>query len=132
VQLALDGIKARAASLATPEDPGFNVQIRQLLSDLRRLQPTTANAARTVTGPGGTCCFPSCAAPTPSSCCTRARCSVGARLYAARRGTELTVEEAAAAAGVDSQAVADAEADRPVPADAAKAIEALIAQLGHR
>jgi DNA-binding transcriptional regulator YiaG len=57
---------------------------------------------------------------------------LGARLYAARRGTELTIEEAATAAGVDSEAVAEAEADRPVPADAAAALEALIAELGHR
>ena len=54
------------------------------------------------------------------------------RLYAARRGAELTAQEAAAAAAVNSQAVADAEADRPVPAEAAAALEALIAQLGQR
>src|SRR5207253_664048 len=51
-QLALDGIKARAATLAAPDDPGFNAQIGQLLAELRRLQTTTANAARNAKGSG--------------------------------------------------------------------------------
>jgi transcriptional regulator with XRE-family HTH domain len=135
VQLALDGIKARAASLAAPDDPGFNSQIRQLLADLRRLQTTTANAARSATGPGVALLL-SDVRRTYNELMLRAARTPGAplaaRLYAARRATELTVEEAAAAAGVDSQAVADAEADRPVPADVADALEGLIAQLGHR
>jgi transcriptional regulator with XRE-family HTH domain len=134
VELALDGIKARAATLGAPDDPGFNTQIRQLLAELRRLQTTTANAARRAKGSGVALLLPTCAAPTTSSCCApRAPgAPLGARLYAARRGTELTIEEAATAAGVDSEAVAEAEADRPVPADAAAALEALIAELGHR
>src|SRR5262249_54453611 len=41
VQLALDGIKARAAGLPGPDDPGFNELVSQLLAELRRLQTTT-------------------------------------------------------------------------------------------
>jgi transcriptional regulator with XRE-family HTH domain len=135
VELALDGIKARAATLAAPDDPGFNTQIRQLLAELRRLQTTTANAARRAKGSGVALLLSDVRRAYNELMLRAARAPgapLGARLYAARGGTELTVEEAAAAAGVDSEAVAEAEADRPVPADAAAALEALIAQLGHR
>jgi hypothetical protein len=131
----LDGIKARAATLAAPDDPGFNTQIRQLLAELRRLQTTTANAARRAKGSGVALLLSDVRRAYNELMLRAARAPgapLGARLYAARGGTELTVEEAAAAAGVDSEAVAEAEADRPVPADAAAALEALIAQLGHR
>ena len=135
VELALDGIRARAATLAAPDDPGFNTQIRHLLAELRRLQTTTANAARSATGPGVALLLSDVRRTYNELMLRAARAPgapLGARLYAARRGTELTVEEAAAAAGMDSEAVADAEADRPVPADAAAALEALVAQLEHR
>lgn len=135
VQLALEGIKARSASLAPLDDPGFNTQIGQLLDELRRLQTTTANAARSAKG-SGVALLLSDVRRTYNELMLRAarapRATLGARLYAARRGAELTVEEAATAAAVDAQAVADAEADRSVPADTAAALEALIAQLGHR
>jgi transcriptional regulator with XRE-family HTH domain len=134
VELALDGIKARAATVA-PDDPGFNAQIRQLLDELRRLQTTTANAARTAKGPGVALRLSDVRRTYNELMLRAARAPgapLGARLYAARRGAELTVEEAATAAGLETQAVADAEADRPVSTHAAAALEALIAQLGHR
>jgi transcriptional regulator with XRE-family HTH domain len=135
VELALDGIKARAATMAAPDDPGFNAQIRHLLAELRRLQTTTANAARNAKG-SGMALLLSDVRRTYNELMLRAArapgAPLGARLYAARRGAELTVEEAATAAGLETQAVADAEADRPVSTHAAAALEAVIAQLGHR
>jgi transcriptional regulator with XRE-family HTH domain len=135
VQLALDGIKARAAGLAAPDDPGFNVQIGQLLADLRRLQTTTANAARSATGPAVALLLSDVRRTYHELMLRAARApgaSLGARLFAARRAAELTIDEAAAAAGVNPAAVADAEADQAVPVGAAAALEALIAQLGYR
>lgn len=55
--------------------------------------------------------------------------TLGQRLYGARHGAELSVEEAANAAGVATAVLHDAESERPVPVDAAAAIETLIAQL---
>jgi transcriptional regulator with XRE-family HTH domain len=135
VGLALEGIKARAATLALPEDPAFSTQVGQLLDELRRLQTTTANAARRATGTGVALLLSDVRRTYNELMLRAARApgaTLGARFYAARRGTELTIEEAAAAAGLNSQAVADAEAGRPLPADTAAALEALIAQLGHR
>jgi pSer/pThr/pTyr-binding forkhead associated (FHA) protein len=135
VELALDGIKARAATMAAPDDPGFNTQIRHLLAELRRLQTTTANAARRAKGSGVALLLSDVRRAYNELMLRAARAPgapLGARLYAARRDTELTVEEAATAAGLDPEAVAEAEADRPVSADTAAALEALITQLGHR
>jgi hypothetical protein len=135
VELALDGIKARAANLVAPADPGFSTEVGRLLAELPRLQTTTANAARSAKG-SGVALLLSDVRRTYNELMLRAArapgAPLGARLYAARRDTELTVEEAATAAGVDPEAVADAEADRPVAAEAAAALEALITQLGHR
>jgi hypothetical protein len=133
VQLALDGIKARAATLAAPGDPAFNTQIGQLLAELRRLQTTTTNAARRAKG-SAVALLLSDVRRTYSELMMRAArgpaALLSARLYAARRGAELKIEEAATAAGLTADAVADAEADQPVHADATAALEALIAQLG--
>jgi transcriptional regulator with XRE-family HTH domain len=135
VELALDGIKARAQNLVASDDRGFTTQIGQLVAELRRLQTTTANAARSAKG-SGVALLLSDVRRTYNELMMRAARAPGAplgpRLYAARRDTELTVEEAATAAGVDPQAVADAEADRPVAAYVAAALEELVAQLGHR
>jgi DNA-binding transcriptional regulator YiaG len=51
------------------------------------------------------------------------------RLYGARHRAELSVDEAANAAGVLTAVLQDAESERSVPADVAAAIETLIAQL---
>jgi Helix-turn-helix domain len=55
--------------------------------------------------------------------------SLGQRLYGARHRAELSVDEAANAAGVPTALVHDAESERPIPPAAAVAIETLIAQL---
>jgi len=51
------------------------------------------------------------------------------RLYAARRRANLSPLETAQAAGVDEEMIVRAEAEEPLPADAADAIETLIGQI---
>jgi hypothetical protein len=55
--------------------------------------------------------------------------TLGQRLYGARHRAELSVDEAANAAGVLTAVLQDAESERSVAADATVAIESLIAQL---
>ena len=57
------------------------------------------------------------------------RATVGQRLYAARRGANLTILETAQAAGVSEEDIIRAEAEEPVPAAAVREIESLIEQL---
>jgi hypothetical protein len=135
VELALDGIKARAANLVPPTAPDFTMQINGLLDELRRLQTTTANAARRSKNPAAALLL-SDGRRLYSELMLRAAKGpnppLGARLYAARRGAELGVEETATAAGVDPHVVTDAEGDRPISDGEAAALETLIAQLDRR
>jgi len=55
--------------------------------------------------------------------------TLGQRLYAVRRGANLTIGETAQAAGVSEDTIVAAEADGPVPAESVRSIEALVAQL---
>ena len=58
--------------------------------------------------------------------------TLGQRLYAARRGANLTILETAQAAGVSEDNIVSAEAEEPVAVTAVSAIEELIAQLDWR
>ena len=51
------------------------------------------------------------------------------KCYGARHRAELSIDEAANAAGIPTSVLRDAESERPVPPDAAAVIETLIAQL---
>jgi DNA-binding transcriptional regulator YiaG len=55
--------------------------------------------------------------------------TLGQRLYGARHRAELSLEEAANAAGVSTDVLLDAESERSVPPDVAAALDTLIAQL---
>ena len=55
--------------------------------------------------------------------------SLGQRLYAARRGANLTVLETAQAAGVSEDAIRQAEAGQPVSDAEVEAIEGLVVQI---
>jgi hypothetical protein len=55
--------------------------------------------------------------------------TLGQRLYRARHRAELSIDEAANAAGDPTAVVQDAESERPVHPGAVAAIETLIAQL---
>ena len=56
--------------------------------------------------------------------------TLGQRLYAARRGANLTTLETAQAAAVSEQTIQQVETEEPVSGADAEAIESLIAQIG--
>jgi DNA-binding transcriptional regulator YiaG len=92
-----------------------------------------ANAARNATGAPSVVLALSSVRRTYNDLMLRAARSpsatLGQRLYGARHRAELSVEEAANAAGVPTAVLQDAESERPVPPDAVAAIETLVAQL---
>jgi hypothetical protein len=56
--------------------------------------------------------------------------TLGQRLYAVRRGANLTIGETAQAAGVSDDDIVRAESEQELSRDAVDAIEALIRELG--
>lgn len=133
VVAAVSTLSTTVASLPPVDDPAFTPRITATLTDLRQLEAVAARAARigrvtpalikalgAVRGLYDDLMVRAAQAPGAT---------LGQRLYAARRGANLTMPETAQAAGVAEQVVAQAEAGEPVtPADA-EAIESLIAQI---
>lgn len=133
VELAMHGIGTAVEALPDPSAPDFTQRVTPILATLRQLETLAANAARNARGTPSVVLALSAvrrrynelmlqAAKSPSA-------TLGQRLYGARHRAELNVDEAANAAGVSTEALLDAEAERSVPPDAAAAIETLIAQL---
>lgn len=121
------------AALPAQDDPQFGPKVSKILADLRQLEAVTARATRIskVTPPlikalsavrtrYDALMLRAARGPHPT---------LGQRLYAARRGANLTISETAQAAGVSDEDVVNAEAEQPVSAVAAEAIEALIGEL---
>lgn len=130
---AMGTFDATLAALPDPSDPSFTPRATSVLSDLRQLEAIAARAARiskvtpslikalsAVRTRYDALMMRAAAAPRPT---------LGQRLYAARRGANLTMAETAQAAGVSEDDVADVEAEQPVSAAVADAIEALIVGL---
>jgi transcriptional regulator with XRE-family HTH domain len=120
-------------ALPSVDDPAFTPRATKILADLRQLEAVAARAARIskVSPP---------LIKTLSAVRTRydelmlraaraPRATVGQRLYAARRGANLTILETAQAAGVSEEDIVRAEAEEPVSAAAVREIESLIEQL---
>jgi transcriptional regulator with XRE-family HTH domain len=120
-------------SLPPVEDPDFTPRVTSILSNLRQLEAVAARATRI-----------SRVTPTLIKALSNVRsrydelmmraamaprATLGQRLYAARRGANLTILETAQAAGVSEDAIVRAEAEQPVPAAAIDAIESLIKQI---
>lgn len=133
--IALDGLAAQIATLPPISDPEFGAQAAEHLAQLRRLQATTANAARSAPAPQIMLALGDVrrtysdlmllAAAAPAA-------TLGQRLFAARHRAQLSAEETAAAAGVDVDAVTAVEAERAVPADVSAALESVVLRLtGH-
>ena len=135
LKLTLGDIQDHASKLPPPSTPTFTSEATALLTKLRQVQATATDAARNTKGPGIALLL-SDVRRTYTDLILRASrapdAALGHRLYAARHLAELTVEETANAAGMDTQTIADAEADQPIPAAAAAALETLIAQLTRR
>lgn len=132
LELALNGIKARVAKLPAITTPAFAAEAAVLLAELRRVQAAAAEAARSATGPEIALLLSDVRRTYNDLTILAARAPeapLSQRLYAARHHAELTIEETANASAVDAKTVIDAEADRPIPPDAAAALETLISQL---
>ena len=133
VVTAVSTLSTSVAGLPADDDPLFATRITRTLADLREVEAVAARAARigrvtpvliralgTVRSLYDDLMLRAARAPGAA---------LGPRLYAARRGANLTVLETAQAAGVAERVVEQAERSAPVePADVT-ALEELIAQL---
>jgi transcriptional regulator with XRE-family HTH domain len=133
VELAMHSITAAVATLPDPSDPEFTQRITGMLADLRKLERVASNAARNAKGTPSVVLALSTVRRTYNDLMTRAarspRATLGQRLHGARHRAEISLEEAANAAGLPINVLEDAEADRPIPQDAADALATLVAQL---
>lgn len=130
---AVNAFAATVASLPPEDDSTFVPRVSAILADLRQLEAVAARAARigrvtpalikalsTVRGLYDDLMLRAARAPLAT---------LGQRLYAARRGANLTVAETAQAAGVSEQTIQQAEADEALSATDIAAIEALVSQI---
>lgn len=133
VELAMHSISAAMSLLGEPSDPNFTPQVTGILADLRKLENVAANAARNARGTPSVVLALSSVRRAYNDVMAKAaqspNATLGQRLYGARRRAELSIEEAAAAAGLPANFLADAEAERPIPADVVGTITTLIGQL---
>lgn len=133
VEFAMHGIRAAVTDLPEPTDAAFTPKATSILADLRKLDTLATNAARTAKGSPSVVLALSAVRRAYNDLAMRAARSpsatLGQRLYEARRRAELSLEEAANAAELPAAVLGDVEAERPIPADAAAAVETLVAQL---
>ncbi len=133
VELAMHTLTAAIGGLPKPTDPAFTPRATAILADLRKLEAVAANAARHAKGTPSVVLALSAVRRSYNDLMARAARSrtatLGQRLYGSRHAADLSVEETANAAGLSSEVIAAAEAERPIHPDAVRAIENLIAQL---
>ena len=120
-------------SLPPTEDPDFTPRVTRILADLRQLEAVAARAARISKVTPAMIKALSAVRSRYDELMLRAarapRATVGQRLYAARRGANITILETAQAAGVSEDDIVRTEAEEPVPTATVHAIEALVDQL---
>ncbi|BDB43709.1 hypothetical protein SRL2020226_47090 [Mycobacterium kiyosense] len=133
VELAMHSINAATRLLPEPTHPDFTPRVTSILADLRKLENVAASAARNAKGTPAVVLALSSVRRAYNDVMARAarspHATLGQRLYGARHRAELSIEEAAAAAGLPASFLADAEAERPIPNDVAAALSTLIGQL---
>lgn len=133
VKVALDAIKNHIDALPAPSDAEFSDRAPAVLDELRKLEGVAANAARAAKTAPDVVIVLSAVRKTYRDLMMRAARSAGAtlgqKLFAARHRADLTVEEAATAAGVSPATIAGAEADRRLSDGDARAVHALLASL---
>lgn len=133
--IALDGLRARIATLPPDRDAAFGPQAAEHLAQLRRLHATTAQAARRSAALEIMLTL-SDVRRTYSELMLRAAAApaatLGQRVYAARHLAQLSAEEIAAAAGVDADAVTAVEAERAVTDEVSAALETLLLRFASR
>ncbi len=120
-------------SLPPVEDDDFTPRITAILADLRQLEAVAARATRISRVTPSLIKALSTVRSRYDELMMRAAMAPGAtlgqRLFAARRGANLTILETAQAAGVSEDIIVRAEAEEPVPAAAVHEIESLIKQI---
>jgi transcriptional regulator with XRE-family HTH domain len=133
VKVALDAMKSRIDSLPEPSDASFSDGAAAILDELRKLERAAANAAHAAKAAPDVVLVLSAVRKTYRELMMRAARSAGAttgqKLFAARNRADLTIEEAATAAGVPAVTIADAEADRPLDPSATSAVRTLLDSL---
>jgi DNA-binding XRE family transcriptional regulator len=133
VRVALESIKSRVASLPEASDAAFSDGAAGILDELRKLERAAANAARSAKGAPDVVLVLSAVRKTYRELMMRAarspRATPGQKLFAARNRADLTIEEAATAAGVPAATIADAEADRYLDPSDTSAVRALLDSL---
>lgn len=133
VVTAVGTFDSTIAALPPSDDPAFPSRVAAILADLRQLEAVAARAARigrvtpALIKALGTVRrlyddLMLCAARGP-------RATLGQRLYATRRGANLTVGETAQAAGVSEHAIQQAEAEEAISVPEAEAIAMLVDQI---
>jgi transcriptional regulator with XRE-family HTH domain len=133
VEAAVHTLGATADVLPAVDDPDFTPRITTILSDLRQLEAVAARAARI--GKVTPALIKALSAvrrrmdELTTLAATAPNATLGQRLYALRRRANLSISETAQAAGVSDDDIAGAEAEQPISAAAAAAIETLIGVL---
>ncbi len=133
VLTAVNTLNSTVASLPAVHDPAFTPRVTAILADLRQLEAVAARAARigrvtpSLIRALGT--VRSLYDDLMSRAAGAPHATLGQRLYAARRGANLTVPETAQAAGVSERTIELAEADEPVAGSDVEAIEELVSQI---
>ncbi|HJT92626.1 MAG TPA: transcriptional regulator [Mycobacterium sp.] len=117
-------------SLPPMDDSEFTPRVTAILSDLRQLEAVAATATRISRVTPALIKALSTVRSRYDELMMRAarapEATLGQRLYAARRGANLTIAETAQAASVSEDDIVRAEAEEPVPAAAVHAIESLL------
>jgi transcriptional regulator with XRE-family HTH domain len=133
IELAMHTIGSAITALPKPSEPDFTPRTTAILGDLRKLESVAASAARSAKGTPAVALALSAVRRRYNEVMLRAARSpsatLGQRLYEARHRAELSAEETANAAGLPVDVIAAVESERPVPPDAAAAVENLVAQL---
>lgn len=133
VEFAMHTLIAAVADLPDQAHRDFTPRATKILADLRKLERLASTAARNAKGSPSVILALSSVRRTYNDLMMRAAGSpaatLGQRLYGARHRAELSLEEAANGAGLPVAVLEDAESERPIAPDAARAIENLIAQL---
>jgi transcriptional regulator with XRE-family HTH domain len=130
---AVNTFATAVEALPPVDDPEFTPRATKILADLRQLEAVAARAARISKVSPALIKALSAVRTRYDELMLRAarapQATVGQRLYAARRGANLTILETAQAAGVSEEDVIAAEAEQPVSTTAVQEIESLIEQL---
>ena len=133
VVTAIDSCSLAIAALPPAGDPEFADRVAPILGDLRHLETIAVRATRISQITPELIKALSAVRRHRDKLTTAAASSPDAplaqRLYAARRRANLSVEEIAQAAGVDEEMIVRAEAEEPVPAHVAVALETLIGHI---